>query len=56
VVGDVRKEEPKKPNPPWADLGDASAYLLADMAPLALELPVLPRKPLEYRRVLGALR
>ncbi len=35
TVGEVRKEEPKKPNPPWADLGDASAYLLADIAPLA---------------------
>ena len=33
-AGMVRKEEPKKPNPPWADLGDASAYLIADMAPL----------------------
>lgn len=32
-TGDVRKEEPKKPNPPWADLGDASAYLIAHMAP-----------------------
>jgi hypothetical protein len=40
VTGSVRTEEPKKPNPPWADLGDASAYLLADMAPLAP-----PKKP-----------
>lgn len=34
-AGGVRREEPKKPNPPWADIGDASAYLIANMAPLA---------------------
>jgi hypothetical protein len=29
VGGDVRSEQPKKPNPPHADLGDASCYAIA---------------------------
>jgi hypothetical protein len=45
VTGSVRTEEPKKPNPPWADLGDASAYLLADMAPLAPPRSNAPKEP-----------
>jgi hypothetical protein len=48
--GSVRKEEPKKPCPPWADIGDASAYVIADMAPLALEAPAKPRGPRAYAR------
>ena len=61
--GSVRKEEPKKPCSPWADIGDASAYLVADMAPLARFEPTKPRGPLPYRydergrpQVLGMLR
>ena len=46
--GTVRTEKPKKPCPPWADLGDASAYLIADMAPLAIEEPPKPRGPRPY--------
>ena len=34
VQGAVRREEPHKPNPPWADLGDAFCYLLQGMAPM----------------------
>lgn len=48
--GSVRKEEPKKPNAPWSDIGDASAYLIADMAPLAIEEKPRPRRPLQYAR------
>jgi hypothetical protein len=44
-VGDVRKEEPKKPYAPWADLGDASAYLIADMAPTRGMRTRGPKKP-----------
>lgn len=39
LQGQLRKEEPKKPNPPWADLGDASCYLLAGMAPKRAQRP-----------------
>ena len=48
--GQVRRERPKKPDPPWADVGDASAYLLADMAPLAPQTPDRPRPPRAYPR------
>jgi hypothetical protein len=54
--GTVRKEEPKKPNAPWADVGDASAYATADIAPLAIVETPKPRGPRVYQRVLGAIR
>jgi hypothetical protein len=32
--GRVDRSRPKKPNSPWADLGDALAYLLGWLAPM----------------------
>lgn len=34
ATGQVSREQPKKPNPPWADLGDAFCYLVAGLAPM----------------------
>lgn len=55
--GRVDRSRPKKPNSPWADVGDAAAYLLAWLIPgtetrLA---PVRPRSPRKYGRLLGDL-
>lgn len=33
VTGEVRSIQPAKPNPPWADLGDAWCYLIGGLAP-----------------------
>lgn len=43
-AGDVRREEPDKPNPPWADLGDACCYLLQGLAPIAKARSHGPRR------------
>ena len=62
IQGQLRKEEPKKPNPPWADLGDAACYLLAGMAPMSAKRtgPIQPAtglgfKPYTYQKARRAL-
>ncbi|HWP34561.1 MAG TPA: hypothetical protein VNM66_03105, partial [Thermodesulfobacteriota bacterium] len=55
--GRVDRSRPKKPNSPWADVGDAAAYLLGWLVP-GVELtlsPPRPRPPRRYGRLLGSL-
>jgi hypothetical protein len=47
--GTVARELPHKPNPPYADLGDAFAYLLAGMQPTKGETPPGPPRPARLR-------
>ena len=55
--GRVDRSRPRKPNSPYADIGDAAAYLCGWLLPgtdQAYEKPK-PRPPLVYTRILGAL-
>ncbi|HXG17170.1 MAG TPA: hypothetical protein VNK50_13040 [Calidithermus sp.] len=54
--GGVRREEPHKPDPPWADLGDASAYLIAAMAPLPARQATEAPRVYQARRDFNPLR
>jgi hypothetical protein len=56
AAGTVVRDLPMKPNHPWEDLGDALCYLIGGMAP-SREIPKpVKRAPLQYTRVLGAIR
>jgi hypothetical protein len=37
AAGELRSVQPAKPNPPWADLGDALCYLIGGLAPSRLQ-------------------
>jgi hypothetical protein len=41
--GSIARELPKKPNPPYADVGDALTYLLAALQPVPPRPPTPPR-------------
>ena len=55
--GRVDRSRPRKPNSPWADVGDAFAYLLGWLVPGAEVTlgPSKPRPPRRYGRLLGSL-
>lgn len=42
LAGHVTRDKPKKPNHPHEDFGDALCYVLAGMAPLAVETKIQP--------------
>ena len=48
--GRVDRSRPKKPNSPWADVGDASAYLFGWLKP-GSEVDDAPPRPVEHARV-----
>jgi hypothetical protein len=50
VTGELRSIQPAKPNPPWADIGDAAAYFIGGVAPQR----VLPKGPRQTHAVTGA--
>ena len=45
VTGELRAIQPAKPNPPWADLGDAACYFIGGVAP---QRAVPTRRPPAY--------
>jgi len=57
--GRVDRSRPRKPNSPYADIGDATAYALGWLRPgtaQEYDPKPRPRPPLKYGRLLGELR
>jgi hypothetical protein len=57
--GRVDRSRPKKPNSPYADIGDAAAYVLGWVRPgtdQAYDPKPRPRPPLVYKRLYGEFR